>query len=251
MDYVTSAATRVQEAAHAQAAVKLARSVRNTPELLFQVDSLKLADSQIGFVNETTRPPYRLFLSQASLELEHLSNQAQPAPSEFHGAGAFMGSGATQVSGSFQPAARTLDFALQFRLENARLPELNDFLRAHAGVDVAGGLFSVFTELQVRQGQLHGYLKPMFRNLKFLDARKDRGKALGKRVELHLLQFLAGVFKNRNTQEVATVTTLSGSIDDPRAGEWEAIRKLIGNGLSHAILPGFLDPPARQKPKPH
>ena len=251
MDYVTSAATRVQEAATARTALKLARQVRHAPQLLLQVDALKLENSQIGFVNEKTRPPYRLFLAKASLELDHLSNQAQPDQSTFHGRGAFMGSGAASVSGTFQPAARQLDFGVQLRLEDARLPDLNDFLRAHAGVDVADGRFSVFTELQVRDGRLNGYVKPMFRNLKFYDAGKDRSKPFGKRVELHLLQFLATVFKSRKTQEVATVTTLSGSIDDPRAGEWEAIRKLIGNGLSHAILPGFLDPPARQKPKPH
>jgi hypothetical protein len=250
LDYVTSAATRVQEAANARTAVKLARQVRNAPQLLFQVDALKLVNSQIGFVNEKTRPGYRLFLSKASLELDHLSNQAQKDPSTFHGRGAFMGSGTAEVSGSFQPAAKRLDFGVQLRLEDARLPDLNDFLRAHAGVDVADGLFSVFTEVQVRDGQLNGYVKPMFKNLKFYDAGKDRAKPFGKRVELHLLQFLATVFKSRKTQEVATVTTLSGSIDDPKAGEWEAIRKLIGNGLSRAILPGFLTPPARPAPKP-
>jgi hypothetical protein len=58
---------------------------------------------------------------------------------------------------------------------------------------------------------------------------------------MHLLQFLAEVFKNHSTQEVATVVTLSGSTSQPKAGEWGAIRKLIGNGLWHAILPGFQD----------
>ena len=251
LDYITSAATQAQEAAHARTALKLARSVRDAPELLFQVDELKLTNSQIGFVNQRTLPPYRLFLSQGSLELDHLSNQIQQGKSEFHGRGTFMGSGTAVVSGAFQPAARQLDFEVQLRLQDARLPDLNDCLRAHAGVDVAEGLFSVFAEIQVRDGQLNGYIKPMFRNLKFYAPGKDRTKPFGKRLELHLLQFLAAVFKSRKTQEVATVTTLSGSIDDPKAGEWEAIRKLIGNGLSQAILPGFLDPPARQKPKPH
>jgi hypothetical protein len=225
--------------------------VRNAPQLLFQVDALKLVNSQIGFVNEKTRPGYRLFLSKASLELDHLSNQAQKDPSTFHGRGAFMGSGTASVAGTFQPAAAHLDFGVQLRLEDARLPALNDCLRAHAGVDVADGLVSVFAEIQVHNGQVSGYIKPMFRNLKFCDPAKDRAKSFGKRVELHLLQGLATVFKSRTTQEVATVTTLSGSIDDPRAGEWEAVRRLIGNGLSRAILPGFLAPgPVQRRPTP-
>jgi hypothetical protein len=56
-----------------------------------------------------------------------------------------------------------------------------------------------------------------------------------------LLQFLADVFKNRSTQELATVVRISGSTSDPKVGEWEAIRKLIGNSISHTVLPGFLD----------
>ena len=250
VDYVTSSATRVEEAAHARKALTLARKVRNEPELLLQVDALKLTRGQVGFVNETTRPPYRLFISNGDLELDHLSNQPQEGTSTFHGRGAFMGSGPAAISGAFQPASRKLDFSVQLRMEDARLPDLNPFLLAYTGLDVADGLGSVYAEVQVQKGQLHGYVKPMFKRLKFYDPAMDHAKPLGKRVELHVLQFLAKVLKSSKTQEVATVTTLSGSIDDPKAGEWEAIRRLIGNGLSHAILPGFMEPKVPSKPAP-
>jgi hypothetical protein len=40
---------------------------------------------------------------------------------------------------------------------------------------------------------------------------------------------------------VATVTRISGPTSDPKLSQWEAIRKLLSNGLFRAILPGFLD----------
>jgi hypothetical protein len=241
VDYITSKATQALEQAHAEQAVKLAKSVRNARKLLLQVDTLSLTHSQLGFVNETTRPPYRLFISDVSLDMENLSNQARLGRSRFHGRGTFMGDGATVVSGGFQPGVHPMDFDVHLHLDDARLADLNDCLLAHAGVDVAAGLVSIYAEIAVKDRKMAGYLKPMLKDVQFSDPGKDRSKPLRKRIEMHLLQFLAEVFKNHSTQEVATVVTLSGSTSQPKAGEWGAIRKLIGNGLWHAILPGFQD----------
>ena len=135
----------------------------------------------------------------------------------------------------------------QLQLDDARLTDLNTFLLSQTGVDVADGLFSVYTEITVKGGRVEGYLKPLVRNLRVSDKKKDQGKSFGKRVEMHVLQGLANLFKNRATKQVAMVTRISGPTSDPRMSQWEAIRKLLSNGLFRAILPGFLN---KQNPKP-
>jgi hypothetical protein len=247
VDYVTSSATKAVEIKHAKEAVKLARVVSNAPELLLQIDTLKLTDSQIGFVNKVTKPSYRLFLSNADFELKNLSNQNSQGRSEFHAHGAFMDSGPTDVSGSSMLTASPTDFNIRLKLDNARLTDLNNFLLAHAGIDVADGLFSVYTEITVKEGKVDGYLKPLIKNLKIYDKQKDKNKPFMKRAEMHLLQFLADIFKNPSTQNVATVVHISGPTAKPEASEWEAIRKLIGNGFSNAILPGFMNESKKHK----
>ncbi|MDR3673236.1 MAG: DUF748 domain-containing protein [Holophaga sp.] len=241
LDYITSRATRAVEEEHAREAVKLAQRMRNAPKLRLQVDTLTMVHGEVGFVDRAATPAYRLFLADADLKLDNLSNQTQFGRSRFQARGSFMGHGSTTVSGSFQPAADPADFTVRLRMDDARLPDLNDCLLAQWGVDVADGLVSVYAELTVKNRHLDGYLKPMLKNVKIYDRRKDSAKPFGKRVELHLLQALAGVFKNHSTQDVATVIPLSGATSQPRAGQWEAVRKLIGNGLWRAILPGFLD----------
>jgi hypothetical protein len=133
-------------------------------------------------------------------------------------------------------------------LDDAKLPTLNRFLNAYAGMDVAEGQFSVYTELTVKNGRVEGYVKPLIKNLKIYDRQKDRDKPFGKRVKLHVYQFFANLFKNHSSRAVATVVRISGPTSDPKASEWEAIRKLIGNGLSRAILPGFLTKPKTETP---
>jgi hypothetical protein len=88
------------------------------------------------------------------------------------------------------------------------------------------------------------------KNLKIYDRQKDQGKPFGKRVKMHVLQFFATLLKNRETKEVATVIRISGATGGPKTDEWEVIRKLIGNGLSHAILPGFQSDPKTVVPPP-
>jgi hypothetical protein len=246
VDYVTSLGTQALEAEHARQVVKLAQRVHDKPHMLLQVDHLRLTQCQFGFVNEKVAPPYRLFISDGSLALENLSNQAAQGRTEFKGRGAFMGRGRMVVSGAVGSTEAPVDFAVQLHLDDAHLPDLNDFLLASAGVDVAEGQLSVYAELTVRKGRLDGYFKPLIKDLKVYDRRKDQGKPFGRRVEMHVLQALAGFFKNRRTRAVATVTHLSGPISGPKVGEWEAIRKLIGNGLFSAIRPGFLEKPAAE-----
>jgi hypothetical protein len=187
-------------------------------------------------------------MSDVSLKLTNLANQTGQGRSEFQAQGAFMGSGKTVFSGGFISTAQPADFALQLHMDDARLTDLNPFLLSQAGVDVADGLFSVYTEITVKGGRVEGYFKPMVKNLRVSEKRKDQAKPLGKRVEMHVLQGLANLFKNRSTKQVATVTRISGPTSDPKWSEWEAIRRLLGNGLFRAILPGYLDHGKHPKP---
>ncbi len=241
LDYVTTRATRVMEEERLRRALQVAGRVRGAPALFLSVDSLKLTNAQLGFVNDASRPPYRVFAQGVTLELENLDNHAGHGRSKFHARGAFMGSGKTVFSGSFLASAKPADFDLRLKVDDAELTDLNPLLLASTGVDVAQGRLSIYTELVVKDGRIEGYIKPLFRGLKISEHEKDKGKPFLKRVELHLLQFLAFVLKNPTTQEVATVIRVSGSTADPRADEWEVIWKLIENGFAGAIHPTFRD----------
>lgn len=250
VDYVTSQATKAVEKQHAKQAVKLADQVRNAPAIWLEVDALTLRNSRFGFENKGATPPYRVFISNLSLDLDHLSNQPGQVASGFHAHGAFMGSGTTTLKGRVRTSAKPVDVEVHLDVEDAKLTSLNGLLMAHAGVDVADGQFSLFSEIKVKNGTIEGYIKPLIKNLKIYDRQKDKGKRFGKRVEMHVLQFLANLFRNRDSKAVATVVRISGSTGGPDMNEWEVIRKLIGNGLSHAILPGFLAAPKTAVPDP-
>ena len=48
-----------------------------------------------------------------------------------------------------------------------------------------------------------------------------------------------GIFENEPRDEAATVTDLSGPVENPQADTWQVVGKLVQNAFFKAILPGF------------
>lgn len=240
-DYVTSEATKTVERQHGKAVVKAAKRVSNAPRMLLRIDRFRIAQGELGFINQASAPQYRLFISNLDLDMDNLSNQATEGEARFEAKGAFMGSGRTRVRGGFRPDGKGADFDIHMQMEDTQLASLNNLLRAYAGFDVSEGLFSLFTEITVKDQRITGYIKPLVRNLKVYDKRQDQGKGFFKRLYERVVQGLANLLRNRSRKELATVAQLSGRVTDPQASNLQVVLGLIRNGFFDAILPGFLE----------
>lgn len=51
-------------------------------------------------------------------------------------------------------------------------------LKAYGDTDVVAGVFSVFSEMSVKDGQVKGYLKPLFKDVTAYDPEQDQDKGL-------------------------------------------------------------------------
>ncbi len=116
---------------------------------------------------------------------------------------------------------------------------MNDLLRAHAKIDVASGVFSVYSEIGVKNGRVQGYVKPLFRDLDIHDEKQDAGESLGQKLKEKAADLAARIFENRPRDQVATVTRLEGPLENPAASTWEVLVNLVRNAFIEAILPGF------------
>jgi len=54
-----------------------------------------------------------------------------------------------------------------------------------------------------------------------------------------LIGTAAHIFKNRQTQKVATQVTISGSLKKADVSTWEAFVEILENAFVKTILPGF------------
>jgi hypothetical protein len=206
---------------------------------LIRIEHGQIKDSEFGFVNTAAKPPYRVFLTRGALHLDHISNHLIEGSGSITLTGAFMGTGDTVISGTFRPETKSPDFDLNIKIERTQLRAMNDLLRAYGNFDVTAGLFSLFSELKVKNDRVEGYIKPLFKDMKVYDARQDREKSLFRKLYEGLVGGVAKLLENRPREEVATRTDLSGAVENPEASTWQVIVNLVRNAFFQAILPGF------------
>jgi uncharacterized protein DUF748 len=225
-----------------QVAAKAGRAVDEAtakPDLHLRVDRLTLRRATVGFLNKATKHEYRVFLSDTSLDVTNLSNQRIEGTSVASLTGKFMGSGATAATATFRPETHGPDFTVNVKIENTDMRRLNDLFLAYGKFDVAGGLFSVYTELTAKDRFVRGYVKPLFSNVDVYDPRKDAGKSAAEKLREHVVGGLAKILENKRRSDVATVTNVAGPLENPKASTWQALGKLVENAFFKAILPGF------------
>jgi Domain of Unknown Function (DUF748) len=216
-----------------------ARKYSNEPTLEIKVDELEMHNTQLGFVNRAAKPPYRMFFTDATIEIQNFSNHLKDGVARGKTKAKFMGSGPTQIEFAFRPETKGPDFNFTARIENTDLRTMNDLFRAYGNFDVAGGVFSLYSEIKVRQGKIEGYVKPLFRDMDVYDERQDREKSVFRKLYEGLVGGIAGLLENRPREEVATQTSISGDIESPQTSTGETVLRLIQNAFFKAILPGF------------
>jgi YihY family inner membrane protein len=239
VDYIHTPRTSAKETQVAQATVKTAKEVHKQPETLIEIEHGELTYSEFGFINEAAKPPYRVFLSNSTLHLENISNHLSEGSALVRLTGAFMGTGETVVSGTFRPEQKSPDFDLDIKIERTKVRAMNDLFRAYGNFDVTAGVFSLYSELNVKNDHVEGYIKPLFKDMKVYDARQDREKALFHKLYEGLVGGVTKLLENTPRDEVATRTDVSGPLENPRSSTWQTVVNLITNAFFKAVLPGF------------
>jgi hypothetical protein len=239
VDYVHTAVTTARETQVGHAVVKTAKHVHKKPEALIQIEHGKFTNSEFGFINEAAKPSYRVFLSHGALHLENLSNHLSEGRAVVRLTGAFMGTGDTMISGTFRPEMKSPDFDLAIKIERTNMRAMNDLLRAYGNFDVTAGLFSLYSELKVKNDHVEDYIKPLFKDMKVYDARQDKEKTLFHELYEGRIGGVAKLLENTPRDEVATRTEVSGPLENPRSSTWQTVVNLVTNAFFKAFIPGF------------
>ena len=249
LEYRHLARTAEAEKARAVQTAQAAKQAATTSQAELRIEQLQVMNSTFGFTNEAATPPYRLQLTDTSLTVERLANQPQNGPAVARLTGQLMGRGEIRLTAALHRRAGSADVDVTAQIEEAELVRLKDIVQAYAGIPVAAGRFSVYSELQMRGTALSGYVKPLFRDVQVGhdgDAIAERG--LRQRLYEGLVDVGSKVLKNRPRREVATVVTISGQVDHPRFGRWETVGRLVQNAFFKPIAPGY-EP--RPSPRAH
>jgi hypothetical protein len=239
IDYVHAARTKQKEIRRAKKVVAKAKEIHQDPTVRVKVEHGKILNSEFGFVNKSTSPDYRVFITEMNADLDNFTNRLEEGTGVVKVTGKFMGSGPTVVTGTFRPEKPRPDFNLDVKIIKTKVEAFNDVLRAYGDLDTHTGMFAFFSELSVKDNRIQGYVKPLLKDVEVYDPKQDQDKALTKKLYEAVVGGVLGLLENTPRSEVATTTDMSGPVENPRANTWEIVLKLIQNAFFEAILPGF------------
>jgi len=230
---------RAGQASAGEKAAQTAAKVTTQPEVVVRADDVQLDRARLAYANETTDPPYRLFVADCGVHLRNFTN-VRTGEDDSKGtaevSGKFMDSGATTARADFRPKPNGTDFDVNLQIENTDVTTMNDLWRAYGKFDFERGSFSLYSQLTVTNGYVDGYVKPIFVELD-VDAGKEAG--IGKKLYAGIVGGVTTILRNPPRDQVATETKLSGPLDNPQTSTLEVIGKLVQNAFFKAILTGL------------
>lgn len=239
VDYIHTAHTKDKEAQRAKKGAENVKEVHKDPSIIVKVSHSKILHSDVGFIDTAASPDYRVFISDMNLDLSNFSNRPEEGMGTMKLTGNFMGSGPTEVIGSFRPEKPNPDFQVQVRIVKTQVTALNKLLEAYGHINAKQGMFSFFSDMRVKNNRIEGYVKPFLKDVQVYDPEQDADKQTMKKLYEAVANGMLDLFKSPPTGQVATKTDLSGPVENPQTSTWQILEKLIQNAFFKAILPGF------------
>jgi len=219
-----------------------------------RLDEVTVHDSTVTFHNFVSRPRVDLKMTGVEGTITNLTNADRRQGrrvATVEATAKVLEDAPLQLKASVDPLERSGDFAIELRATGIQLTRLNDFARAYANLDFAGGNGDFVMQLEARDGQLEGYAKPLLHGVRIFswkqDVEQDHKNPLRVAWEA-VAQGVASLFKNHEHDQFATRVPISGRIDDKKLGTWGAIVGVLHNAFVKAYTPQLEHLPPAPKP---
>ena len=212
-----------------------------------RLDEVAVHDSTVTFHNFTSHPRVDMKMTDVDGTIVNLTNADRRQGrrvATLQATAKVLQDAPLQVKASIDPLERSGDFAMELRIRDIQLTRLNDFARAYARLDFAGGKGDFVMQLEARNGQLDGYAKPLLHGVEIFswkqDVEEDKKNPLRVAWEA-VAQGVTSLFKNHAKDQFATRVPISGRIDDKKLGTWAAIVGVLRNAFVKAYTPQLED----------
>jgi hypothetical protein len=203
----------------------------------FDINRLRIDDGKVTFYDFSTKPEVDIFLENVQLDALNLNNakdNPEKLPSRIYLQALSIGNGQLNLAMRANVLKQVPDMDLDLRFENVNMTALNDFFGAYAKVDIEKGVFNLYSELAVNDGNITGYVKPLFNDLKVVDWKEDKEQPV-KLIWESMVGFLAEIFENQREDQFATRVPLEGQIADVNTPFWPALWNVFSNAFVQAF----------------
>ncbi len=206
-----------------------------------RINSCRIVDGTVRFHAFHKNPPVDIYASNVSIDIENLtniSNDIAPLVTTVAATGVVMNHAKFEFRMELDPFSYYPTFQLAFRLLALDVTKINDLTRAYGMFDYEQGWFDLVIDLDCSEGQLSGYIKPLFRNVRILSLDKDIAE--DNVIEFFWEALLGGVtaiLTNQSRDQFGTKIPIEGSILQPQPLILETLGNVFRNAFIRAYLP--------------
>jgi hypothetical protein len=207
----------------------------------FKINSAILHNGSVHFRAYQARKPVDVYLSQVEASIDNLGNirgETTPLAAAVKATALAMDQARLEFNMTLDPFSYRPTFHLALRLLGLDATRLNDLALTYGKFDFKRGWLDLVVEADAREGQISGYVKPLFRNLKVFSLSQDMKEDT---VLQFFWQSLVGavttVFKNPPRDQFGTLIPFTAVVPGSTATD---ILATIGNLLRNAFVRAYL-----------
>jgi hypothetical protein len=187
-----------------------------------------------------TDPPVDVQLTELNVQVDNLTNvhdDVRRLVATVTATGLAMGHAKVEFQTKFDPFSYNPTFQMGLKMLGLDVTKTNDLAKAYGQFDFEHGWFDLVVEVDAKEGELEGYVKPLFRNLKIFTL-KDAGKKdiLAMFWEA-LLGTVSEAIENQPRDQLATFIPISGNVSGPDTDLFATLLNVLRNAFIRAYLP--------------
>ncbi|MBI1850279.1 MAG: DUF748 domain-containing protein [Planctomycetes bacterium] len=207
----------------------------------FDINRALVHQGSIHFRAFHTREPVDVYLSKIEGSIENLTNvfdETAPLITTVTAKGLAMDQAEFEYEMKLDPFSYRPTFEVAGRLLGLDVTKTNSLARAYGAFDFEAGTFDLVVELNAKEGQLDGYVKPLFRDITVLSLRNDIPK--DNVLELFweaVVEISSQLFRNQPHDVLATVIPLTGDLNGPQTDILTVVGNILRNAFIRAYLP--------------
>lgn len=212
----------------------------------FKLNSVLIHGGSIHFRSYKEQKPVDVYLSKLEASIDDLSNiddRSTPMLTTVRASGLAMDQANFEFEMKLNPFSYLPTFHLATRLLGLDVTTLNDLARTYGQFDFKRGWFDLVVEVDAQEGQMAGYVKPLFRNLIVFDLLSDLTH------DDNPLQFFwqallgvtTAVLKNQARDQFGTSIPFTGDLEQPNPDILSTIGNVLRNAFIRAYLPRLQD----------
>ena len=207
--------------------------------IAFRIDELRINDSLMQYYDEGRG---------VDLGVDHIGGEvlgiaggkaSKQTLATFDLNGGTTGGGSLQLTGRADPWALAPTFDVQAEIKGLHLVGLNASAKHLNGLTFRKGVFSANVEAHAADGELAGYVKPLFIDLDVATYGTDQDNFAKTLFWKAAIVVAENILPNNDTDALAARIPIKGRFDHLETDTWTIIGSVLGNAFLSAILPGF------------